>query len=91
VAGVGGGLDTTSGARDEATVRAGGSSVRVLRPAAGRRHWGLCATDDEEEKLDTAAGAAILHGAAVAADGGKEEGGGGLGASWKWRREGIAN
>jgi hypothetical protein len=65
-AGVGGGLDTTSGARDEATVRAGGSSVRVLRPAAGRRRWGLCATEDDEEKVDTAAGAAILHGAAVA-------------------------
>ena len=62
-AGVGGGLDTTSGARDEATVRAGGGSVRVPRPPAGfagRRCWGLRATDDEEEKVDAAAGATIV-------------------------------
>lgn len=68
---MGGGLDTTSGAREEATVRAGGSGARALRPARRPRRWGLGATEDEdeeEEKVEMAAGATILYGPAVAAE-----------------------
>lgn len=75
---MGGGWDTTRGARDEATVRGGGCSVRGLRPETGsarRRLRGLGDTEDEleDEKMEMAAGAAIiLYGTAVAAEGGEE-------------------